>query len=136
MKKTFTLLLTGLLVTIAAHAADREQARQTTALLSSFVTASQSNTPNKALMYRSGRDNPDDTTTTSNLTMTKNSTTIVITRGESLVLTRCSADFGTVEVGQPGPTQIRITTDRAPIRVLCTTNDGSQRVFYTTYQSN
>lgn len=133
MKKLLLGLSLGLIATVAL-AADREAARQNSALLNSYVTASQSTTPNKSLMYRSGRDNVDDVTISTGLSLTKNATTIVITRGENLSLTRCSADYGTVD--SPTATTITINSDRAPIRVLCTNSDGSQRVFYTSYQSN
>lgn len=128
MKK---LLLVLFLVATSAQAANREQARQITDQLNTFVTPAQSATPNKALLYRSNRDNVDDTIVTPALNIVQTPTQITITRGETLALTRCTADYGTATVS--GST-IVVATTRAPIRVLCSTNDGGLRAFYTTYQ--
>lgn len=122
-----------LMITLAsvANAANREQARQITDQLNTFATASQSATPNKALLYRSNRDNVDDTIVTPALNITVAPTQITFARGETLALTRCVADYGTATVSG---TNIIVQTTRAPIRVLCSTNDGGLRAFYTTYQ--
>ena len=128
MKKMFVLLF---LFSLTAQAANREQARQTTDLLNTFVTPSQSATPNKGLLYKSNRDNVDDTIVTSALNLAVTPTQVTFTRGETLALTRCTADYGTATVAG---TTIVVQTTRAPIRVLCSTNDGGLRAFYTTYQ--
>jgi len=129
MKKTFFIILIALSTSVFAQ--NREQARQITDQLNTFATSSLSTTPNKALLYRSNRDNPDDTTVATNLSMNKTTNTLTITRGETLALASCSADYGTVAVSG---TTLTVTTTRAPIRVLCRTADGVQRAFYTTYQ--
>lgn len=133
MKKLFTniFILAALTFTSMAYAANREQARQITDLLNTFVTPSQDTAPNKALLYRSNRDNVDDTQVVSGLNITITPTTVTIARGETYSLTRCSADYGTAAVSG---TNIVVTTTRVPIRVLCSTNDGSLRAFYTTYK--
>lgn len=127
------LLVSIFLAATTAYAANREQAQAITQQLNTFVAPSQSTTPNKALLYKSNRNNVDDTSVTTDLTIAIAPTTVTITRGESLALDRCTADYGTATVS--GST-IVINTTRVPIRVLCTTADGSLRAFYTTYASN
>lgn len=129
MKKI--ILIGMIMLTANVFAANREQAKQITDQLNTFVTPGQSTTPNKGLLYRSNRDNVDDTQVVTNLAITVSPTQVIFTRGENLALTRCTADYGTAVVN---PTQIIVATTRVPIRVSCSTNDGALRAFYTTYQ--
>ena len=132
MKKLVnSLMIIGLMVSSVAYAANREQARQITDQLNTFVAPSQDTAPNRALLYKSNRNNVDDTTVTTNLAITVTPTTVTITRADGISLDRCSADFGTATVSG---TTIVVNTTRLPIRVLCSNTDGSLRAFYTTYK--
>ena len=133
MKKITMIVL--MIMALPSFAADRDRARQITQQLNNFVTPSQSTTPNKALLYRSSRDNVDDTTVETGNTMAIGPTSVKITRGEALALSRCTSDFGTANlITEAGVPKIEILTTRVPLRVLCSTADGAQRAFYVTYQ--
>jgi hypothetical protein len=135
MKKFMILGLIGLMgMASVAYAANREQAQAITNQLNGYVAKSQSTTPTKALLYKSNRNNVDDTQVVDNLNIAINGTAnppnVTITRGDGLALDRCTADYGTATVNA---TQIIIVTTHLPIRVLCSNTDGSLRAFYTTY---
>lgn len=130
-----TLLVLGMFVFgSVAYAANREQAQAITNQLNALVAKSQSTTPTKALLYKSNRNNVDDTQVIENLNLVVNGTAnppnVTITRGDGLALDRCTADYGTATVNA---TQIIIVTTHLPIRVLCSNSDGSLRAFYTSY---
>lgn len=131
MKKLVLTLC--VLISIPSIAADRVKAKATTDLLNTYATSSASTTPDKALAFRSNRDNVDDHElfATALMTTTITPTEVIMVRGEALNLTNCSADYGTVTVT---PTQIRVLTTKAPIKVLCAEANGIQKVFYTTYK--
>lgn len=147
MKKIVTLALIGLIgLGSVAHAANREQAQAITNQLNGFVSKSQSTTPTKALLYKSNRNNVDDTQVVENLNLVINGTAnppnVMIVRGDGLALDRCTADYGTASVGPApsgiagiaqGTAVITIVTTHLPIRVLCSNADGSLRAFYTSY---
>lgn len=142
-----TLALIGFMgISSVAYAANREQAQAITNQLNGFVSKSQSTTPTKALLYKSNRNNVDDTQVVTNLTLVINSTAnppnVMIVRGDGLLLDRCTADYGTASVGAApagisgitaGTAVITIVTTHLPIRVLCSNADGSLRAFYTSY---
>lgn len=120
-----------------AQAADRVKAKATTDLLSTFVTKSQSTTPDKALYYESDRDDVDNHSTTPNLSIVINSTanTIEVSRTDTRDWSNCSADYGTVTISNnTSPRKITINSDRKPVRAFCSTADGKTRGFFTTYK--
>lgn len=126
------IILGMMLMTGSVFAANREYARQMTDQLNQYAVPSDSTTPDRGLLYRSNRTNVDNAAVTVDLAITRNATQVIFTRGENLALTRCTADFGTASV--VGAT-IVVTTTHAPIRVLCSTTDGEDRAFYTTYKA-
>ena len=132
MKKIILTLC--VLLSLPAISADRVKAKATTDLLNTYTTSSASATPDRALAFRSNRDNVDDheTIATPAMTTTITPTEVIMVRGEALNLTNCSADYGTVTVNA---TQIRVLTTKAPIKVLCAEANGIQKVFYTTYKA-
>jgi hypothetical protein len=147
MKKIMSLTVLGLiLATSVAQAANREQAQAITNQLNGFVAKSQSTTPTKALLYKSNRNNVDDTQVVENLNLVVNSTAnppnVMIVRGDGLLLDRCTADYGTAQPASApagitgiaqGTSIITVVTTHLPIRVLCSNADGSLRAFYTSY---
>ena len=133
----YLLAMTLILGSLTASAADRVKAKNTTDLLSTFVTKSQSTTPDKALYYESDRDDVDNHSVTSGLNIVINSTanTIEIQRTDTKSFTNCSADYGTVVITDTGsPKKVTVNSDRKPIRVHCATSDGKTRGFFTTYK--
>lgn len=119
------------LFSVSAHAANKEHAQEITQELQKWVTPSQSATPDKALLYRSNANNVDDTSVSTGISLNVANGVVEITRGETLSLTKCSADYGPVTIE---PTKLKVATTHLPVRVLCSTQDGGLRAFYTTYK--
>lgn len=133
MKKIITIGL--ILASIGfAQAADKVKAKNMSDLLATYQTPSLSTTPDRVFAFLSDRDDVDtySLVATPAMTATVGSTTVVFQRGETLGLTNCSCDYGTVSVST---NTITVNTNKVPLNVLCSDSTGKNRVFYTTYKS-
>lgn len=136
--KKFGLITLFLSLTLTSYAADRDKARNISNQLDSYVTKSEATDPDRAVAYRSNRDNVDDAEvfeTTIDTTQFTSNQIVKFTRdAKDSVLggnPRCSGDYGEVTLNA---TEVIVTTARLPIRVLCTSDNGQHRVFWTTYK--
>jgi len=126
-----------LLTSFSSFAADKEKARNITNQLNQWVEAQKSTTPNAAILYLSNSANVDDTSVVTAIPLLDNvisddgKITIQRPTQERLALTRCNADFGTVQVFNDGNPRLVVSTTKLPVRVFCATDDG-KRAFYTT----
>lgn len=135
--KILLLVATMLFVGHSAYAADRVKAKATTDLLNTFVTKSQSTTPDRALFYESDRDDVDNHQVTSGLTISIDSVQnkVFINRTDTQDYTSCTADYGSVTIDNtPSARTLVIDSDRLPLRVFCTNVSGKMRGFFTTYK--
>lgn len=145
MKTLFISFL--ILASSFAHSADKQLHKDMNAWLNSKFLATQSTTPNKALVYISNDTNADfigkqivaidsPDVTDGQIVITKPTTSIdkqipdATVASISSSLTSCQANFGEVTIT---PTQLIVYTDRLPISILCK-GTGGMRMFFTTIQ--
>ena len=116
------------------YGADQNAAQNATNLLNSYYTATQSVTPNRALVYQSRKTDPDarqiNTSTLSDNDLGDGQFRIV--RNDSVNISRCSADYGVVST--ISATEIVVDTNRFPIIVHCTDSIANDRVTYITME--
>ncbi len=137
MKFKTLLIILAVLAGTTAHAADRVKAKATTDLLNTFVTKSQSTTPDRSLFYESDRDDVDNHRVEQALTIAIDSVNnkVTINRIDTQDYTACTSDYGSVTiVNTSGARKLEIASDRLPLRVFCTNLSGKMRGFFTTYK--
>lgn len=136
--KTLLVILT--LSLTSAFAADKAKHQAMTMKLNEYITAAQSTSPNKALVYFSssidvdkidyqevmidGSDVSDGKIEITRPTSTRNGDVAINPN-----ITECQADLGEVTIQ---PSKLIVHTDKLPVRVLCKNNNGSYREFYQT----
>tara|TARA_Y100000034_G_C6909847_1_gene423912 strand:+ start:9264 stop:9665 length:402 start_codon:yes stop_codon:yes gene_type:complete len=128
------LIISLMFFTGYLYGADQNAAQNATNLLNSYYTATQSVTPNRALVYQSRKTDPDarqiNTSTLSDNDLGDGQFRIV--RNDSVNISRCSADYGVVST--ISATEIVVDTNRFPIIVHCTDSIANDRVTYITME--
>lgn len=121
----------------ASFAFDKNLAAEYSIITESYSESRKSNNPDAVATYISSRINPDfmDVVENDFISVNLSSSMVEISRPTNSpkmrTITSCKSEIGSVTIEG---TKLIVTTDRFPVRVLCTGENGNYREAYITFK--
>lgn len=138
MKKIIFILLSFLIIN-SVFARDKDLSLNFSNMTEAYKDKIKSQSPDKVVVFISSRINVDyldlvevdfdSTDLTDNLIIFNRP----LNSPKAKTITQCKSESGSVSIEA---SKITISTDRFPIRILCTGDNGNYREAYTTFSSN